>query len=174
MRWIKKEHSLTVSRAEGRSKRKLLQNLLIKWSGKASAEKAWLLYEFPFRLNPGDKPNDAQTWRNYSSLYTEDQWYQKCALFKTRPKPKVNIQLNRISRFSKSSWIETTASGLSYELGVNGAKKLVETGILLIKMDIAHFTLVNMRVSAKETAMVINILQMICIEHVLEAPGQYR
>ena len=25
-----------------------LQNLLIKWSGKASAEKAWLLYEFPF------------------------------------------------------------------------------------------------------------------------------
>ena len=51
-----------------------LQNLLIKWSGKASAEKAWLLYEFPFRLNPGDKPNDPQTWRNYSSLYTEDQF----------------------------------------------------------------------------------------------------
>ena len=74
MRWIKKEHSLTVSRAEGRSKRKLLQNLLIKWSGKASAEKAWLLYEFPFRLNPGDKPNDAQTWKNYSALYTEDQF----------------------------------------------------------------------------------------------------
>ena len=96
------------------------------------------------------------------------------ALFKTRPKPKVNVRLNWISRFSKSSWIETTASGLSYELGVNGAKKLMETGILLIKMDIAHFTLVNMRVSAKETAMVINILQMICIEHVLEAPGQYR
>ena len=72
------------------------------------------------------------------------------ALFKTRPKPKVNVQLNWISRFSKSSWIETTASGLSYELGVNGAKKLMETGILLIKMDIAHFTLVNMRVSAKK------------------------
>ena len=72
------------------------------------------------------------------------------ALFKTRPKPKVNVRLNWISRFSKSSWIETTASGLSYELGVNGAKKLMETGILLIKMDIAHFTLVNMRVSAKK------------------------
>ena len=96
------------------------------------------------------------------------------ALFKTRPKPKVNVQLRWISLFSKSSWIKTTASGLSYELGVNGEKKLMETGILLIKMDIAHFTLVNMRVSAKETAMVINILQMICIEHVLEAPGQYR
>ena len=51
-----------------------LQNLLIKWSGNASAKKAWLLYEFPFRLNPGDKPNDAQTWKNYSSLYTEDQF----------------------------------------------------------------------------------------------------
>ena len=42
-------------------------------------------------------------------------------------------------------------SGLSYKLGVNGAEKLMETWILLIKMDIAQFTLVNMRV-------VINIL----------------
>ena len=72
------------------------------------------------------------------------------ALFKTRSKPKVNVQLRWISLFSKSSWIKTTASGLSYELGVNGEKKLMETGILLIKMDIAHFTLVNMRVSAKK------------------------
>ena len=96
------------------------------------------------------------------------------ALLKTRPKPKVNGQLRWISRFSKSNWIETTASGLSYELGVNGAKKLMETGILLIKMDIAHFKLVNMRVSAKKTVMVINILQMICIGHVLEAPGPYQ
>ena len=87
------------------------------------------------------------------------------ALFKTRSKPKVNVQLRWISLFSKSSWIETTASGLSYELGVNGAKKLMETGILLIKMDIAHFKLVNMRVSAKKTVMVINILEMICIDH---------
>ena len=65
-------------------------------------------------------------------------------LFRTRPKPKVNVQLRRISLFSTSSWIKTTASGLSYELGVNGEKKLMETGILLIKMDIAHFKLVNL------------------------------
>ena len=37
-----------------------LQNLLIKLTVKASSEIAWLLYEFPFSLNPGDKPNDAQ------------------------------------------------------------------------------------------------------------------
>ena len=37
-----------------------LQNLLIKLTVKANSEKAWLLYEFPFSLNPGGKPNDAQ------------------------------------------------------------------------------------------------------------------
>ena len=44
-----------------------LQNLLIKLtetvsqlSVKASSEKVWLLYEFPFSLNPGDKTNDVQ------------------------------------------------------------------------------------------------------------------
>ena len=68
------------------------------------------------------------------------------ALFKTRPKPKVNVQLRWISLFSKSSWIKTTASGLSYELGVNGEKKLMEIGIFLIKLDIAHFTLVNLKI----------------------------
>ena len=51
-----------------------------------------------------------------------------------------------ISLFSKSSWIKTTASGLSYELRVNGEKKLMKTGILLIKMDIANFTLVNLEI----------------------------
>ena len=66
------------------------------------------------------------------------------AIFKTRPKPKVNVQLRWINLFLKSSWIKTTASGLSYELGVNREKKLMETGMLLIKMDIAHFTLVNL------------------------------
>ena len=65
------------------------------------------------------------------------------ALFKTRPKSKVNVQLRWISLFSKSSWIKTTVSGSSYELGVNGEKKLIETGILLIKMEIVHLTLVN-------------------------------
>ena len=52
------------------------------------------------------------------------------ALFKTRPKSKVNIQLRWISLFSKSSWIKTTVSGSSYELGVNGEKRLIETGVL--------------------------------------------
>ena len=33
-------------------------------------------------------------------------------------------QLCWISLFSKSSWIKTTASDLSYELGVNGEKKV--------------------------------------------------
>ena len=39
-----------------------LQNLLIKLTVKDSSEKAslGLLFEFPFSLNPGDKPNDAQ------------------------------------------------------------------------------------------------------------------
>ena len=36
-----------------------LQNLLIKLTVKASSEKASLLNEFPFSLNPCDKPNDA-------------------------------------------------------------------------------------------------------------------
>ena len=67
------------------------------------------------------------------------------ALFKIGPKPKVNVKLCCISLFSKSSWIKTTASGVSYELGVNSEKKLMETGIL-IKMDIAHFTLVNLEI----------------------------
>ena len=40
-----------------------------------------------------------------------------------KPKPKVNVQFRWISLFSKSSWIKTTASDLSYELGVNGEKK---------------------------------------------------
>ena len=54
-----------------------LQNLLIKLTVKASSEKAWLLYEFPFSLNPGGKPNDVLAWKNCSSLYpvsTEDQF----------------------------------------------------------------------------------------------------
>ena len=39
-----------------------LQNLLIKLTVKVSSEKWWLglLYDFPFSLNQGDKPNYAQ------------------------------------------------------------------------------------------------------------------
>ena len=66
-------------------------------------------------------------------------------LFKIRPKRKVNVQLCWISLFSKSTWIKTTASGLSYGLGVNGEKKM-DAGILLIKMGVAHFTLVNLEI----------------------------
>ena len=61
------------------------------------------------------------------------------ALLKTRPKPKLNVQLCWISLFSKSCWIKTTASGSSYELGLDGEKKFRETGILLIKMETGHF-----------------------------------
>ena len=51
---------------------------MIKLTIKISSEKSWLglLYEFPFSLNPGDKPNDARACKTYSSLYpvsTEDQ-----------------------------------------------------------------------------------------------------
>ena len=38
----------------------------------------------------------------------------------------MNVQLRWISLFSKSSWIKTTASSLSYELGVNGEKTVNE------------------------------------------------
>ena len=60
-------------------------------------------------------------------------------LLKTRPKhSKCPVALDQ--SILKSSCIKTTASGLSYyELGVNGEKKLMETGTL-IKMGIAHLT----------------------------------
>ena len=62
-----------------------------------------------------------------------------------RLQTKVNVQLRWISTFSKSSWIKATASGLSYELDVNGEKKLMENE-MLIKMDKAHFSLVNLEI----------------------------
>ena len=68
------------------------------------------------------------------------------ALSKTRYRSKVNVQLHWVSLFSKSSRIKTAVSGLPDELGVNGEKKLMETEILLIKIDIAHFTLVNLNI----------------------------
>ena len=68
------------------------------------------------------------------------------ALSKTRHRSRVNVQLHWVSLFSKSSRIKTALSGLPYELGVNGEKKLMETEILLIKIDIAHFTLVNLNI----------------------------
>ena len=65
----------------------------------------------------------------------------RCLKPDPRPQTKVNVQLRWISTFSKPSWIKTTASGLSYELDVNGEKKVNGK-----KTDIAHFTLVNLEV----------------------------
>ena len=62
---------------------------------------------------------------------------RRCAI-ESQTKAKVSVQLHWISLFSKSSWIKTTTSRLSYELGVNGEK------MLLIKMELARFTLVNL------------------------------
>ena len=36
----------------------------------------------------------------------------------------MNFQWGWISLFSRCSWVKTTSSGLSYELGVNGEKKV--------------------------------------------------
>ena len=68
---------------------------------------------------------------------------RRCAI-EIQTKAKVNVQLHWISLFSKSSSIKTTTRRLSYELGVNGEKMSMETGILLIKMNIAYFTLANL------------------------------
>ena len=64
---INKEETFTQGFKECRKiKRKVsqnlenLQNLLIRLTVKTNSGKAWLLYEFPFSLNPGDRPNDAQ------------------------------------------------------------------------------------------------------------------
>ena len=93
------------------------------------------------------------------------------ALFKTRPKPKVNVQLRWISLFSKSSWIKTTASGLSYELGVNGEKKVNGNWDIINKNGHSTFHTGKHESQCQKTVTVIKILQMICIGHVLEAPG---
>ena len=62
-------------------------------------------------------------------------------------KPEVNVQFALDQSISKVQLdYKTAASRLSYEVGVNGEKKSIEAGILLIKMDIAHFTLVNMEI----------------------------
>ena len=68
---------------------------------------------------------------------------RRCAI-ESQTKAKVSVQLHWITLFSKSSWIKTTTSRLSYELGVNGEKMSMETGMLLIKMEIARFTLLNL------------------------------
>ena len=85
---------------------------------------------------------------------------QEDELFKAIAKPKVIVQLRWSNLFSKSSWIKTTASGLSYKIGVNGEKKLMETGIFLIKMDIVHFTLVNSKLGNFNNLRVVIIFEL--------------
>ena len=64
---------------------------------------------------------------------------KKDALFKTRPKPKVNVQLRWIALFSKPSWIKTTASCLSFERGVNGKKKVNGNWDIINKNEYSTF-----------------------------------
>ena len=49
-----------------------------------------------------------------------------------------------------ASWIETTVSGLPYELGVNGAKKVNGNWSIINKNGHSTFHTVNMSVSAKK------------------------
>ena len=80
------------------------------------------------------------------TLYKEhisSKTFVKINLLKSQNKAKVNVQLHWTSLFQKSSWIEIIASRLYSELGEHGEKKLMETGILSIKMNIAHFTLLT-------------------------------
>ena len=51
----------------------------------------------------------------------------------------VNVQLRWISLFSKSSWIKTTASALSYELGVNGKNwGIINKNVLLYQPVLSY------------------------------------
>ena len=80
-----------------------------------------------------------------------------------------------ISLFSKSSWIKTTASGLSYELGVNGEKKVNGNWDIINKNGHSTFHTGKHESQCQKTVMVINILQMIyIIGYILEAPGPYQ
>ena len=57
------------------------------------------------------------------------------ALFKARPyqiQSIFSVALDQ-SNFSKSSWIKTTSSRLSYEQGVNGEKKVNENWDIINK-----------------------------------------
>ena len=60
-------------------------------------------------------------------------------LFKTRSKSKVNVQLFWIKLFSNSSWIKTTAGGLSYKLGVYGVEKFNENWEIINKNEHSTF-----------------------------------
>ena len=100
--------------------------------------------------------HSSKTYMYYTYIYCNinklhgDIKKKEAALFKTRlaRKPKVNVQLCWISLFSKSSWIKTTASVLSYGLGVNGERKVNGNWdiINIAKWTWAHFTRVNLKI----------------------------
>ena len=71
---------------------------------------------------------------------------RRCIIYKPDSQAQSECPVVLDQSIFKVSWIKTTASALSYELGVNGKNWgiMVKTGVLLIKMDIAHFTLVSL------------------------------
>ena len=76
-RFCKKQVALTLYYSNSIAKFRRPLNLLINLTVKSRAEKVWLLYKFPFSLNPSDILNDAQTRKSDSSLnlvITEDQF----------------------------------------------------------------------------------------------------
>ena len=118
---------------------------------------------------------------------------------KPDPIPKWMFSCVGLVYFQSLFGLRLTASGLSYGLGLSGEEKIMETGILLLKMDIAHFIHTskpgNFNI-LREVIWIIfwhcyleiewrwevvpkkiygyNIRQMICTGHVLEAPGLYQ
>ena len=63
-------------------------------------------------------------------------WYddkKKMCCFQSQNKLRVNIQVVLDYSVLKVCWIKNTASSLSYELGIHGEKKSMETEIILIK-----------------------------------------
>ena len=67
-------------------------------------------------------------------------------------------------------------SGLSYELGVNGAEKVNGNWDIINKIGHSTFRTGkhDSQCQKKCYSMFINILQIICRGHALEAPGPYQ
>ena len=63
---------------------------------------------------------------------------RRCIIYKPDSQAQGECSVVLDQSIFKVSWIKTTASALSYELGVNGEKKLMGTGILLIKIKNGH------------------------------------
>ena len=108
---------------------------------------------------PNDIPIDPDTWKSNSSLYpvvAEDQFqgYSKKKLKGhqgSKIKPTIsnyvasqkNSKLCMCNTAKQNFWIKITASRLSYELGLHGAKHFIGNSEILWKMDMkmTYFTL---------------------------------